>query len=174
MSTAINRSLFAAVIVATPLLATAAMQSRQDLLQAPGACVSGMPTDNIRHRVGGTRNAGTDALYVICSMPGDYGDDGSGVHNHFVSVRLSNTGNTPVTGQCTLHTGYSISSTATSQGAFSQTASIGAFETHWFDFEVADYLDPGSQWAEPTFICKLNQKVEVMYMYKSYDEEIGS
>ena len=153
----------------------AAPISRNDLIQAPAACVSGMPTDPIRNRVGGVRNAGTEPLYLLCGFAADYhGDYSFGAGTSYIAVRVSNTGPTTATVQCVLHTGWATSSTTTNQGSFVQSQGVLAGNDYWFEFSAGAYLEPGETWANPTVICKLNQKVEVMYLYRDYHEEIGA
>jgi hypothetical protein len=165
----------AAIVAGAGLLAaTAALaEGRDELIQAPGACVGNFPTDNVRNRVGGVRNADVVPLYIICSMSGDWEATDGHRPSYNVAVRLYNAGEVEVTAQCTLHTGYGSSSTSTNQGAFVQTAPIAAGDELWFEFAASDYLD-NELFTNASFICKLNQKVEVQYVYRYYDEDVGA
>jgi hypothetical protein len=158
--------------------ALAIESDRREMTTAAGACVPSMPTtDPVRHRVGGLRNAGTEPVYVICSLEAEW-QSGGGVSKegaYYAGVKLRNTGTEAVTGQCVLHTGYSETSTATTQGAFVQTMGIAAGDEYEFDFSASSYLEgEGNEFATPTFICKLNQKVELIYVIRQFEETIGA
>jgi hypothetical protein len=158
----------------TSATASALEMQRQELIQAPGACAASVPTDDVRNRVGGVRNAGTIAVYVICAMPGDWYGHVNEMGASRFGILLRNTGTATANAQCILHGGLPNTSTTTDFGSFSQTENIGPGSSTQFQFDADDYLDPGVEFPNPTIICKLNQKVEVVYMYRMYDEPIGT
>jgi hypothetical protein len=160
------------------LLAASAAQAleaqRIDLTGASGACVPTLPSDPVRYRVGGLRNAGNEDIYVICGMIGDWREGGTGVAGASdVYIRVTNTDAVERSTQCTLHAGYSSNSTSTTQGAFAQAKAI-APGMHWeFTFTAATVVD-GDEWATATFICRLPPKSEISYVMREYSEWIGA
>jgi hypothetical protein len=152
--------------------AAATQSLRREVVQAAGICVSGAPTDDVRHRVGGLRNAGTEALYVICSFGGEYDKDSTESKN-MVAIQVLNTGPATVTGQCVLHPGYPTTSSTTSEGSYVQTKSLAPGEQHIFQFNASDYVDPEDGFGTPNIVCKLNQRVELQWIQANHYEEIG-
>ena len=172
--------LIPATLLATGLLAAAwapracALEiSRVDLTQSPGACVPTLPSDPVRYRVGGLRNAGASDIYVICGMRAPWhtsgGDGATGAY-----LRVRNTGTVDAAVQCTLHAGYSVNSTATSQGSWSKARVVGPSTNYEFDFSAVDALGPDEQFATPTFLCRLPPKTEVQYVLREYKENVGA
>jgi len=165
--------------IATSFLAPtaqAALQPRDDLIHAQGACQPSIPTSSLRSYVTGLRNVGTTDIYVTCATPGIYYNSPDG-GSTFIRVAVGNVNGSarPIT--CTLYTGWASNTTAgsVSQGTYpAPTVSVGPSTVTFIDWSASTTLPADSYFSNASFTCKLAPYTEIKWIRRAYNEEVGT
>lgn len=174
-------SILAASVCATGVfaspVASAVDAPRDEVFQAAGMCAPAY--DNayrgIRFRASGVRNQGTATVSFACTAPGDWREAASSDGAQHLSMRVANFAATSITIKCTLRPGYSAGAgTELTQGAFPQSHVLAPGEVYWFNWMAADLLPAGTEFANPNFGCDVPPGGELQYMWRQYQENIGT
>ena len=164
-----SAALFVSTFVAAPD-ASALIATRQNLIQAPGACVPFAPTQNIRYTAVGLKNIGSSTFYVSCNVMTEYFDDSAeGISR--VELQVANNGDSPFTITCTLRTGYSNGPSTTTGGSYPDSRSVSAGGTTFFQWNSPDATH---LFGTANITCTVPANAELRYVYVIQREDVGA
>ena len=171
MKTLIATMLCTTVAALLSTSASATTVNHQEVVNAAGVCSAAFSNQTVRNRPTGVRNTGTSAIYVTCSIPGDF----SGATSDEVYLRVANFGTSSQPINCNFQPGYSNGVTnTTSQGSFSGGATVAANDFAYLYFYSVDYPSTSSTgFYNANFTCLLQPNTELQYIGRYYDESVN-
>lgn len=154
-----------AILVSTS--ASAADIMREDIATAASQCQPATYTvTQVRVRPGSMRNESPNGIYISCSNGGDYLSSRGGYH---AGVHVANNGTSTATVNCTLVDGYTGSETP-----YPKSISLAAGASSEIQWDSETLKGAGQFWKVVNYSCLLQPNIQINYLYRFYDENVGA